>query len=100
MPEGRDKNGPPGLEIEIRCQHTDCRHVARVTGDTADRIAGRLWAASRRQGKLHMRELIARLNCDKCQRRLASVSFALAYRGHTLHQRQHHERQQFIPDEA
>ena len=99
MPEGRDKNGPPGLVAEVRCQHDDCRHVAKLVGDDADRLAGRLWATSRKDGRLHLRELIARLSCAKCGRRFAAVSFALVYRGHPLNPRQHHDHRQFLPDE-
>jgi hypothetical protein len=99
MPEARDKNGPPGLEIEVRCSHLDCGHVGKLAGAEADQLAGRLWASSRRDGKLHIRELIARLYCEKCQRRFASVSFSLTYRGYPLNERQHHDHRQYLPDE-
>jgi hypothetical protein len=99
MPERRDKNGPPTLVIDVHCERPECRHVGELKGADADRVATRLWAVSRRAGKLHIREAISRLTCKKCRHRLASAHFKLVYRPDPMRQRQHHDRDQFLPDE-
>lgn len=99
MPEARDKNGPPSLRIEVRCCHEECGHSSYIEGQAADRIANQLWAHSRRDGKLHIREMIASLTCQKCDRRYATARFELVYRGDSMRRRQQHDRRQFLPDE-
>lgn len=98
MPERPHKNGPPELAVQIVCRHQECGHKRVVTGIEADRMAQRLWAYSRKQGKLHLRELIANVECLKCRRRFTSLHFKLHYRGVTARPRQHHDSAQYIPD--
>jgi len=97
MPERLDKNGPPELAVQIVCRHPDCGHKKVLTGGDADRMAEKLWAHSRRAGKLHLRELIANVACAKCYRRFTSLHFKLVYHGVNMRPRQHHDSAQPIP---
>lgn len=101
MVEARDKNGPPALQIDVRCGHLDCGYVGVIEGDRANVIAARLysprWKGSH-PGHLHIRQLIARMVCPKCRRRFASLTFGLVYRAGRIGDRQHHDRNQWLPD--